>query len=607
MKESVRERLKSVAWASAAILAAATLVPYSYAVEPVRMAGEITGRVMNAAGAPQMGATVVLYNRFERAVGRALTNDRGAFVFDGILPDVYSVRVTLASFVPAFKRNIAIQPGMRTFLAINLTSLLSSIELVYTSAGPSNVISEDWKWVLRSAGSTRPVLRMLPGVDISDPRVGWRDNPIFSKTRGLVRVSSGEAGDLSAAGSLTDLGTAFALATSVFGSNQVSLSGNFGYASHSGTPTAGFRTSFSRDFGGASSPEVNITMRQVFLPDRIGAMLATGRTDNTPALQTLAMTLVDRRHLGDDLSLDYGASLESVSFLTRLNYVSPFARLRWGTLEEGTVELAFSSGAAPTEILHGTDAGEPELQHDLMALSLFPRVSLRGGRAMVQRTENFEIGYRRQWGSRTIAASAYKEATSNAAFNAKADAGSLAAADLLPDLASKTSVVNGGDFRRMGYVVSMTQNLGESLNATVSYSRGGALELAQARLTGSSAEELRRGFNRVGRQAITARIAGTAPSSGTKFAASYQFAGYDVLNPVHISLLQRSTLEPGMNVYLRQPIPRIGSILPGRLEASAELRNMLAQGYLPIGTPSGQRFILVQSPRAVRGGLSLIF
>lgn len=601
------QRVKPFTFAPAALAAVAALSPCLYAIEPVRMAGGLNGRVMNAAGAPQMGATVILYNRFERVVGRALTNERGAFSFDGILPDIYSVRVTLASFVPAFKRNIAVQPGNRTFLAINLTSLLSSIELVYLSGGPANIISEDWKWVLRSAGSTRPVLRLLPGVDISDPRSAGRANPVFSKTRGLVRVSSGEAGDLSHAGSLADLGTAFALATSVFGSNQVSVSGNFGYASNSGTPTAGFRTSFSRDFGGASSPEVNVTMRQVFLPARIGAMLAAGRVDNTPALQTLAMTLVDRRKLGDGLELDYGASLESVSFLTRLNYASPFARLRWGSVDEGSLEFAFSSGAAPTEIMPGGEPGEAELQHDLVALSLFPRVSLRGGRALVQRTQNYEIGYRRQWGSRTFAASAYREATTNAAFNAQADPGAITSPDLLPDLASKTSVINGGDFRRMGYVVSLTQNIGDALSATVAYSRSGALELAQAGLTGSNAEELRRALALSGRSFVTARLAGTLPTAGTKFAASYQFSGYDALQPVHISLVQRSTLEPGMNLYLRQPIPRLGSVLPGRLEASAELRNLLAQGYLPVGTPGGQRLILVQSPRAVRGGLSLIF
>jgi hypothetical protein len=103
------------------------------------------------------------------------------------------------------------------------------------------------------------------------------------------------------------------------------------------------------------------------------------------------------------------------------------------------------------------------------------------------------------------------------------------------------------------------------------------------------------------------RVAGVAPAAGTRYVASYQVTDYRSLHPVHLSLTQRSTLEPGLNLYLRQPLPGFHGIFPGRLEANAELRNLLAQGYLPIATPGGHRLVLIQSPRAVRGGLSLIF
>ena len=59
------------------------------------------------------------------------------------------------------------------------------------------------------------------------------------------------------------------------------------------------------------------------------------------------------------------------------------------------------------------------------------------------------------------------------------------------------------------------------------------------------------------------------------------------------------------------PIPRLR---PGhrtrreasriRLEATADLRNLLAQGYLTLNTVGGQQLILVENPRSVRGGLS---
>lgn len=561
---------------------------------------------MDSGGVPQMGATVTLYNRFERFVARAITTERGTFVFDSLLPDVYSVRVSLASFVPALKRDIAIQPGMRSFLAINLTTLLSSVELVYMSPGQYAVMSEDWKWVLRGAQATRPVLRLVPGIDISDPRQQARRVDLFRDTRGVLKLSTGDSGLLANAGNQADLGTAFALATSVFGSHQVSLSGNLGYASHSGTPTAGFRTSFSRDIAG-SSPEVNVTMRQVFLPTRIGGALLSGQSTGMPALQTLAVTFVDRRQVSDDVMVEFGSSLESVSFLNRLNFVSPFARVRVGRVETGAVEVAYSSGAAPTELLRSEEANENELQHDINTLSLFPRVSLRGGAAHVQRSQNIEVGYRRAIGKRTLSVSAYKEAISNATVNASVPVDYFGAGELLPDLASSTSVFNAGRLKRMGYMAAISEAVADDLNVTLAYSYAGGMRLGQNMLATADADEVRGLFRRAWRHAVTARVSGVAPRAGTRYVASYQITDYGSLNPVHLSLTQRANLEPGLNLYLRQPVPGLMSMVPGRLEATAELRNTLGQGYVTLATPGGQRLLLVQSPRLFRGGVSLIF
>ena len=56
----------------------------------------------------------------------------------------------------------------------------------------------------------------------------------------------------------------------------------------------------------------------------------------------------------------------------------------------------------------------------------------------------------------------------------------------------------------------------------------------------------------------------------------------------------------------RQPMPLMRGV-PGRMEISAEARNMLAQGYLPLDTPVGRRLLLIHTPRALRGGISFIF
>src|SRR6476619_3102429 len=86
----------------------------SPAASIARLSGEIAGMVTDSSGIPQMGATVLLYNRQDRLYQRALTNDRGTFAFASLIPDVYSIRVSLASFVPAIRANIAVDPGMRS-------------------------------------------------------------------------------------------------------------------------------------------------------------------------------------------------------------------------------------------------------------------------------------------------------------------------------------------------------------------------------------------------------------------------------------------------------------------------------------------------------------
>ena len=70
----------------------------------------------------------------------------------------------------------------------------------------------------------------------------------------------------------------------------------------------------------------------------------------------------------------------------------------------------------------------------------------------------------------------------------------------------------------------------------------------------------------------------------------------------HIFVTQNAYQDIGVNIYIRQPLPVFAG-LPWRVEATADLRNMMAQGYLPMGG----RSVLTNSPRAMRAGLNFIF
>ncbi len=571
------------------------------------LAGSLIGFVSDQQGVPQMGAAVLLYNRYDRLVARTLTNEKGAFGFNSLLPGVYRIKVSLPSFVPAVKDNIRILPGNRSFLSISLASILSSVELIYVAPGKRSIMNDDWKWVLRTATPARPILRILPGTDVPDPagkKPGAR-TAIFTRTRGLLKLSAGEEGALAAAGATADLGTSFALATSLFGSNDVQFSGNFGYALQTGAPTAGFRTSYSNELWGAR-PEVALTMRQAQLRGVVGQALVAGGQDNAPKLQTLAVSTMDRRQLTDFLLLEYGASLESVAFLERLNYVSPFARLTSDLGKFGMVEVAFSSGMPPAELLAGSGQGAGEMQDDLTVLAVFPRVSLVSSQARVQRIENFEINYRKVIGGRTVNVGLYRESVTDAAVPVSAPSGYYSGGDLLPDLSSNSSIFNLGDYSRLGFRASITQPLGEYLRLTAAGGNTGVLVHESGILATHDPQELRNSMELARRTWLAARISAAAPRTGMRISASYRWMDYGALVPTHLFLTSGLQPEAGLNVRIQQSLPSFG-IWSGRMVASAELRNLLAQGYVPVTTADGRLLYLIQNPRTVRGGLSFIF
>jgi len=568
----------------------------SAAATAVKPPGAIVGKVNNSLGVPQMGAAVQLYSRQDRVLGRVQTDDHGEFKFLGLLPDVYSLRVTLATFFPAFQRNILVQPGMRSVLNVRLSTLFSTIQLSYPTVDNGSLMTDDYKWVLRSAAASRPVLRFTDGLDPAEPtkeRVA-----VFSDTRGLVQVSAGQGTQVTAAGTQADMGTAFVLATSVFGNSLLQVSGNVGYGSQTGVPTAAIRTSYSRSIGGGN-PEFSVTMRQLLLPGRTSGV----QDFSLPTLRTVSAGFADRAQLSEQAELRYGLAMDSVAFLGRVNYFSPYAQLTYALSPDSDLEFAYTSGDARPDLAGSPEQGA-DLRNDLDTLGMFPLVSVRSSRARVQRGREYEAAYSYRAGSRTYRVSAYREVVDDAALAMLGASGLADGADTLPDLFSGSSIFNIGDYRNTGYTASMTQNLGDHVSATMMYGTTGALTVDNREVVSNSPDELRSMIRSGRRRAATVRIAATSPWTGTRLVASYQWSGDDrwaVIGNIYSTQAMRPV--PGFNLFFRQPIPGFGR----RVEATADLRNMLAQGYLPLGMAAGQRLVLVGNPRSVRGGLSFIF
>lgn len=581
----------------AAVVVLAANAPGALAVD-FPLLGSIAGVVRDHRGALQMGASVLLLNRNERVILKTLSDSEGRFRFPSLPPDNYSVRVMLSSFVPAWRNMINVRPGTESFLNIQLANLFSSVELVYLSPPQGSLLTEDWKWTLRSANSIRPVLRFLP--ELSSQSSSRRPSLYNAPTRGLLTVSAGDGSSLTPLGIGPDLGTAFAFATSVFGSRELTVSGNLGYASQAGIPTAGFSTRLS---GAESSraPDVELTVRQASVRPIAGNRLLTGAGE-APPLRTLSLKLADKTSITEEISIEYGALIEAVSYLDRISQFSPFARLTYDFGDSGALEIAYSRGAPAADLLF---RGPDSAQEQLSALALFPRLSLASGHVRLQQNETLETGFRRSSGDWTYSGSVFIESVRNAAVSAAAPAGFYPSADLLPDIASNSSIFNAGAYETLGYIAALERRLAQGWTLGLSAGASDMLAAADSTLESNNPSELRSNLRPIRRPFASARMQGILPATGTRFNATYLWTTVGAMGPAHAWLTQRHQPLMGLTIQVRQPVPAGG--MPGRLEMTAEARNLMAQGYLPITTPDGRRLWLVQFPRSFRGGLSFIF
>ncbi|HUP03731.1 MAG TPA: carboxypeptidase-like regulatory domain-containing protein, partial [Bryobacteraceae bacterium] len=527
-----------------------------------------------------------------------LTDEKGEFKFAGLLPDVYSVRVTLATFVPALRRGILVQPGMRSLLAVDLSTLFSSIELAYPPRGSGGVMSDDWKWVLRGSSSTRPVLRFAGD---SPAAASGRDRAAAPETRGILSLA---AGDPSAAGGANeaDLGAMFALSTSAFGdgTNALEVSGNLGVATMNGMPVSAFRTGYRLNAAGDGA-EFALTVRQIYVPGRVGGGMV-GASPGAPLMRSVSTSYNDRKQLSGNLSLQYGFTMDSVSFLDRTTNFSPYGRLTYALPDGDELAFVYTAGDARPGL---AAAGDATLEGGLNSLGMFPRISVRGGRSTLQRGSEYELNFKHHEGTREWQASAYAESVVNAALDMVAPVGFYGAADLLPDLFGGNSIFNAGSYQSSGYTAGLTQDLGNHLSASVTYASMGALTVANRQIPNQNPNTLRSMIRPAQKQAVAARLEAKTSHTGTRVIASYELADNGWAMPGRLYATDAAHPMPGFNIYLRQAVPFISG-RSCRVEATADLRNLLAQGYLSLNA-KGQDVLLVETPRSLRAGLNFLF
>jgi hypothetical protein len=260
------------------------------------------------------------------------------------------------------------------------------------------------------------------------------------------------------------------------------------------------------------------------------------------------------------------------------------------------VEYQYTTSVPNTRWLKGFDSAPADMTES------GPRMTMLGGEALLERARHQEISLSHRSGKLALQMAYYVDHLSNAALTGVGEFGEDTA-DLLPDAYSGTFAYNAGDFDTTGLRFVVQRQLPDGMTATMDYSYGGVLELADGT---RNLSEVRSHIDSCYKHSVAARLNGTLPHAKTQWIASYRWTNGGALMPVDLFNSGPGETDSYLNFFIRQPVPGT-SFMPGKMEALIDVRNMLAQGYHPMLGPDGQTVYLVQAARSIRGGVAFVF
>jgi hypothetical protein len=231
-----------------------------------------------------------------------------------------------------------------------------------------------------------------------------------------------------------------------------------------------------------------------------------------------------------------------------------------------------------------------------------PRVSMLERGAVLEKARHQEVSVSHRRRNTSVQLAVYRDSVRDTALTGAGDLDGPMS-QLLPDVYSETFTYNAGQLNTDGVRLVLQQKFSPELTATLNYSWGGVLDLTGNNVSWPS---VRSSIHQEWRHSVGAKLSGTVPHAGTQWATSYRAANQKSLTPVDMFDCSPGQMDPYWNLFIRQPIPGTG-FLPGKMEALMDLRNLLAQGYVPVIGRDGHTLYLVQSARAVRGGLAFVF
>lgn len=530
--------------------------------------GAISGYVRNASGTPQMGAVVQILGSAHHTF-TVFTDESGFYTAKGLLPGLYTLKVTAPSFLPTLREKVGLGPGASLSVNITLSTLLGIMQLGPVRPVPDD---DDWKWTLRSVAN-RPILRVF-----DDPPVPSEKQN--HDMRGTLSFVAGSVGAGYGAGS--DMSTGFSLERSIFSDGHLAVSGTVGYGTS--LPAAVVRTRYTHHMADGSTPTVGLTVHR-FAPSDPNL--------HNAALQALALSAGDQLTFGDVLELKFGSELQTVQFLGHLNAFRPYGSADFHLSPDTVLEYQYATSRPDLRNEKGFDSAPADMSESN------PRVSLRGFAPQMESAHHQEVSFSHRIGNSSFQAAYFSDRIVNPALTGAGEVTS-AGGFLLPDLYSGTFSYSGPNLNTSGVRLVLQRKFSSDLTATLDYAFGGVLDLARPDVPLQDAQQW---ISTQRRHALAAKLSGAVPRTHTRWIASYRWINGPAITPVDMFNSSAGQSDPFLNVFIRQPIPSLG----GHVEALIDIRNLLAQGYVPVLGQDGQTVYLVDSARSVRGGFAFNF
>jgi Carboxypeptidase regulatory-like domain len=549
--------------------------------------GKVAGVVNDTLGIPQLGATVELIS--ESAGARSavdfLTNTQGVFRGERVAPGLYSVRVTLAGFLPTLEQHVRINAHVTTVVRVQLESMFASLDQLRRAPSSATVESDDWKWVLRSASVTRPVLQWMD--DDSDGSEIASDSNLDKQVlrpRARLEFTDGARRPGSASGVPSAPATAFAYDQKLGRTARLLMAGEMNYMDSA--PGGGIATVWLPTGSLGSGPHSTLVLRDAKLgPD--GQNFRGVRMEQGGTLG-----------LGDRAKLIYSGEYVLVGLDKAATSLRPRLELDAKVSDAWRAALIFTEEPGG---LGNVDPDERESDAALAAavsdLDSFPTLLWRNGSPVLEGGWHEEIAAERKLGTRgELQVAAFHDDDAHVAVYGRG--GDLPPADYLQDYFSNAFAYDGGSMNSWGTRVALREKISDDVEITAVYAFAGALSPSDF-ADGVLREMLKTSMH----HSIGASVTKTVPRSRTKVTAGYKWISGEAISRLDSYGESIYQMDPYLHVGIRQTLPKFG---PGHWQAIADCDNILAQGYVSLNSQDG-RTMLVPAFRTFRGGLSVQF